>query len=310
MTDISTLRDLVQDLSAALRTKYQVIEKLSPADLKVRLEETMGTLYRLDPLTDEEVQSLAPLVGVDGSNVRKGGAYPHYLDIFQGLAKPTQGDPIYTQKVYTPLLAQEGREEARSLTGRYLAAVELEVALLSVEKIHPRVLMLDGGFIRFNISAPTLWEDLVEACLDEDVLLIGAIKETKTHMIGEDWGYGDQVFDRDLLHGKLDVGDFFLVHDEKNSKGDQGFSSGFFRASHHPEVVGLDMLREQKDAILDMARLLMTLTPTRSRGVNFWIDMVDKEVKLTHEFIEVLLEENLDRDLYERFFVSERDRRD
>ncbi|MDO5036768.1 MAG: DNA double-strand break repair nuclease NurA [Tissierellia bacterium] len=309
MKETKTLRRMVEDLGQALRGKYSPVFDLEAAGLKERLEGELGKIYSLDPLSPKDLEDYRPLVGVDGSNQRRGGAYPHYIEIFQGLAKSTQGEAIFTHKIHTPLLSGLGAEEDRSLSGRYLAEVELEAALLAVKKIRPRVLMLDGGFIRFTISAKKAWQDLVEACEDRDILLIGAIKDTKTHMIADYWGYGDAFFDKDLLYGKLAPGDFFLVDDDKNSKGEEGFSSGFYRASRHPEVVGLDMLSSQKDGILDMARLLLTLTPRNSRGVNFWIDIVDKEVKLTDDYIQILLEESLDRDLYERFFISERDRR-
>ena len=46
-----------------------------------------------------------------------------------------------------------------------------------------------------------------------------------------------------------------------------------------------------------------------SRGVPLWLDIVDKDVKITDEILTTLLEEYLDRDVYERFFISERDKR-
>jgi len=58
-----------------------------------------------------------------------------------------------------------------------------------------------------------------------------------------------------------------------------------------------------------MAKLIVTLTPENSRGVPLFLDIVDKEVKITDDLIEALLERYLDRDIYERLFVSERDKR-
>ncbi|WP_235860859.1 hypothetical protein [Peptoniphilus porci] len=42
--------------------------------------------------------------GVDGSNNRAGGAFPHFIEIFQGLAKSTDGNEVYKTNVYTPTL--------------------------------------------------------------------------------------------------------------------------------------------------------------------------------------------------------------
>ncbi len=59
-----------------------------------------------------------------------------------------------------------------------------------------------------------------------------------------------------------------------------------------------------------MARLVFTLTPENSRGVPpLWLDIVDKEVKISDEIMRGLMERYMDRGIYERFFVSERDKR-
>ena len=81
------------------------------------------------------------------------------------------------------------------------------------------------------------------------------------------------------------------------------------RTSKFPGAVGLDILDTQERYLEEIASLVYTLTPMSSRGVPLWLDIVDKDVKITDEILTTLLEEYLDRDVYERFFISERDKR-
>jgi hypothetical protein len=74
-------------------------------------------------------------------------------------------------------------------------------------------------------------------------------------------------------------------------------------------VIGLDIIESQRDRLTEMARLVLTLTPQNSRGVPLWIDIVDREVKISDQMMKGMLERYLDRGVYERFFVSERDKR-
>ena len=89
----------------------------------------------------------------------------------------------------------------------------------------------------------------------------------------------------------------------------EGFSSAFIRTSNFPGVVGIDILDVQENYLRFVSRLVYSLTPINSRGIPLWLDIVDKDVRITDELIKASLESYLDRDLYERFFVSERDKR-
>ena len=81
------------------------------------------------------------------------------------------------------------------------------------------------------------------------------------------------------------------------------------RSSQSPTVIGMDIIDSQKPYLEEMSRLIFTLTPENSRGVPLWLDLVDKEVQISDAIMKNLLERYLDRDIYERFFVSERARR-
>lgn len=100
------------------------------------------------------------------------------------------------------------------------------------------------------------------------------------------------------------------IEDDVNSKHRSGYSSVFMRSSMSPSVIGMDIIDTQKDHLEEMARLVFTLTPENSRGIPLWLDLVDKEVKISDALMKGLIERYMDKDIYERFFVSERSKRD
>lgn len=100
-----------------------------------------------------------------------------------------------------------------------------------------------------------------------------------------------------------------LIQEYANKKEPQGYASVFLRSSLQPSVIGMDIIDTQREHLEEMARLVFTLTPENSRGVPLWLDIVDKEVKISDEMMKGLLERYMDRGVYERFFISERDKR-
>ena len=174
--------------------------------------------------------------------------------------------------------------------------------------------MMDGGLIRYNIYAGDRWQDLRDMCEEKDITLFGVIKDIKTSIIGEkllgtDPNLKETMYDRELLFGILDYGEMILIRDDANRKEPQGYASVFLRSSLQPSVVGMDIIDSQRDRLEDMANLVFTLTPENSRGVPLWLDIIDKEVKISDDMMRGLLETYLDRGIYERLFVSERDKR-
>lgn len=308
--DIEKMREKINELNTALRSKYGRLFTLDTSTLRRQLEESIGRIISLEPMTEEELKQLGAVVGVDGSTNRMGGAYPHYVELFQGLAKNTQAEDIYIQKIYTPLLDEiRDEKDVTGLNRKYLATVELEAALESIDKDHPNMIIMDGSLIRYNIENFDRWRELREACISEEILIVGLIKDISTKMIGEAWGYENYYYDKEILAGKLNYGDLLVVNKEINSKQNDGFSSAFMRPSLSTQVVGIDVIDVQDEHLEKMAQALFTLTPRNSRGVPLWIDIVDKEVKISNTYMRGLIEENVDRDLVEQFFVSERDRR-
>lgn len=302
-------------LNRVLKEKYDPLFALTGEELKRSIGEEVGTFVSMEPLTDRELKDLGLVAGVDGSVARAGGAYPHYLELFQGLALSVLGDIHQIRKIYTPVLTDDDAAGAEKIRDRYLAEVEMDAAIGLIEETDTGVLMMDGGLLRYRINSPKKWEDLRDLCLKRGVLLVGAIKDIKTKEIAERTGKARAFYDREILAGKLRRGELLLLKERsfeeagEMSKEAAGLVSGFYRPTDHWEVVGLDVLKEQKGAVLTLARLLYTLTPKKGRGVPFWIDVVDARVKVSPEDIRRLMEETLDRAMMERFFISERDRR-
>lgn len=318
------LKTKLTDLNGEIAKKYSPILN-NNLDMKLFLEQNIGTIVTLKKLDDKElarIKEKGGLIAVDGSTNRKGGSFPHYIELYQGLAKSTNPDvdDVYLTDIYTPILSEikentlEDVELETDEKNWRLAQIEVKTALESVKKKTPYALVMDGGLIRYTIYAKELWKELVEYCLLNDVILFGTIKDIKTKIIGEEIKnrYEDLkglIYDREVLFGQLQYKEMLVIYDELNKKEQSGFSSGFLRSSKSPNVIGIDIIEEQRHLLVDMARLVLTLTPENSRGVPLFLDIVDKEVKISDDLIKALLEKYLDRDIYERLFVSERDKR-
>lgn len=324
------LKDKVSNLNIDLKARYDNLFDISRDELRGFISRDIGRVERLEKLGKSELERLSRdggIVGVDGSNNRVGGSQPHYVEAFQGLAKSTKhrDDPLFLADIYTPLddkskdpspLEDEDERgtDPEDKKNTMLAEIEVKAAIEAVERFHPSVIMMDGGLIRYNIYAKRYWQSLRDTCEEEGIILIGIIEDIKTSMIGDtlrerDERFAISVYDREILFGQLDYGEMLVINESVNRKGREGYSSAFIRSSKSPTVVGIDILDSQKNSIKDMGRLVLNLTPEDSRGVPLWLDIVDKEVKISDEMMEALLETYMDRELYERFFIPERNKR-
>ncbi|CDZ74631.1 NurA domain protein [Peptoniphilus sp. ING2-D1G] len=313
MNNIQEIEKEIKNLNAQLKKKYKDFFGMSRMRFKNEVLQKIGKNYKLEKLKESSLKKFGLVVGVDGSVNKVGGDFPHYVEIYQALAKPTKGQDLYENEIYTPLLGQID-EEGGGLSKRekLLAQIELQVAIDSIDFHKPDMLMMDGGLIRYKINDKDRYTELIEKCEDRDIILIGVLKELKTNVISRALEYENSIFDRELLYGKLELGDFIEIHDRFNKKSGENegeLTSGFLRTSNSAMAIGIDILQSQRQYLKDAAELVYTLTPYNSRGVPLWLDIVDKEVKITDLLIKSMLEEYLDRDIYERFFITERDRR-
>lgn len=321
------LKDKVTYLNKVLLDKYKDVLSLDRSFFRKFIGENVGPIAKLEKLTKEELSYLAEkggILGVDGSNNRMGGAYPHFVEIYQGLAKSTiyKDKPIYKTDFYTPLYIEredspleDGMEGEESIRKRKLSAIEVEAALEGIRELKPYAVIMDGSLIRYDIECFDRWMELRKECEDRNIILIGVIKDIKTSIIGDllmadkSLEVKECFYDRELLYGFLEYGEIIPIYGEVTKKTAEGFSSLFMRSSQAPTVIGMDILDSQKSHLEEMARLVFSLTPEDGRGVPLWIDIVDSEVKIPDQMIRGLLESYLDREILEMFFISERDKR-
>lgn len=312
MINLQDLEGQLREVNKSLKDKYNFIFSLDNDVFRKELTENVGRLIKMEKFPKEKLSKYKRTVGVDGSNNRSGGAFPHFIEIFQGLAKSTDGNEIYKNKVYTPTL--NDIYEDKNLSQKYLATIEIETALEYIDKYDFDYLMMDGGFIRYKINCLNLFTELREICEAKNIILFGVIKDLKTNVIARSLEIDESIYDREILFNRLKTGEAVLIRNEINKKFikdglGEGFSSAFMRTSKFPGAVGLDILDTQERYLEEISSLIYTLTPMSSRGVPLWLDIVDRDVKITDEILTTLLEEYLDRDVYERFFISERDKR-
>lgn len=321
------LKEKVIRLNSNLCNKYNKLLKVDSGELKNYVDENIGEIVQIEKMDKSEIEKYLKnggIIGVDGSKNRIGGAYPHYLEIYQGLAKSSIYDdtPIYKADFYTPLYTEEESELIERLDGNEeaiknykLSGIEVDVALEGVKKYNPYAIMMDGSLIRYDIECFEKWIELRRECENRGIILIGVIKDIKTSIVGEKLAKdkildtAENLYDRELLYGLLKYGEMVKIKDEVAKKPKEGFTSIFMRSSNAPSVIGMDILDTQREYIEEMAKLVFTLTPKNSRGVPLWLDIVDSEVKISDKMMHSILETYLDREILEKLFISERDKR-
>lgn len=320
------LKDKVTGLNDLLKDKYESVLGLDRSELRGFIHDHIGEIRSLEKLNRAHLaiyEAKGGIVGVDGSNNKIGGAYPHFVEAYQALAKSTihKDEPLILADIYSPLYPEQEEspleDDDRIIEDKKnikLATIEVEAALESIERFKPYAILMDGGLIRYNIYAYDKWMELRQKCEEEGIVLVGVIKDIKTSIIGDklkdmDSNIKEYFYDRELLFGQLDYGEMILIRDQVNKKEPEGYSSVFLRSSLAPTVIGMDIIDTQKQYMEEMARLVFTLTPENSRGVPLWLDIVDQEVKISDDVMKALMERYMDRGIYERFFVSERDKR-
>ncbi|MGE5543907.1 MAG: DNA double-strand break repair nuclease NurA, partial [Bacillota bacterium] len=266
-----------------------------------------------------------PLVAVDGSRGDYGGLFPYNICVIQALARAsTEVDPdrLTDSQVYCPLDANlyaevsewaaknrlEDGEAYRRLMGEKMAHMEIKLALKSLQTFRPFMIMLDGGFLLFD-SFPE-WDQLVnEACV-LGCVVVGVIEEVATSELCSLTGLespGLRIYDREFLFGLLEVGEMVVVSGESAIK--RNYSTVFTRMGSTPQAVACDFLAEQGEYLPPAMNLIYTLTPPQGRGIPAWLDLVDREVRVTRKSMESLIMNGLDPSVRERFLRSNRERR-
>lgn len=297
-------------------------EAFSFSDLDQKnIRQRLNQIGRFRKITKWESQRLKEwldertLVGVDGSVNSIPGNQMRTLSIFQALAKGLKKDEEkWAADVYTPLLeqrahGQEGQaaREARE-RGALLSELELKVAQEAVDEWRPRVLMMDGSLVHFMMDHLEAWTRLVSRVEKQQVLIVGVTEEIQSYrLVNECFPEYPFWSDRDLLYGVLEDGELFEWKDW--SVAGSGLWKMVVRTSKSPQPIGIDGLESQWENRLELAELVYTLTPEQGRGIPYWIDIIDRQVRVTNPLIQAVVEQYIDPEIRHRILHVKREER-
>jgi hypothetical protein len=275
--------------------KYEKNKKLSPDELE-KIVENRG------------------IAGVDGSTNTGGGLYPYVITVQQALAKYSQGNgrDIVLSDAFSPL-TQEGaisEEDYRKRVKQNMASLEAQAAIIALKEFKPKVMLIDGSLVRFKIEAPELWEKLKEEAFSVDTLLVGVVEGISTAIISSCLkGELDETLsfalDWELLFGVLEMGEALEMAPGLFK---EDFYTCFMRPSQDPKPIGIDLPMEQCRHMKKVRNLIYTLAPADGRGIPIWLDIIDRQVRITDAMVEVLINTYLGED-YARFLLPKRKER-
>ena len=313
--------ELIKELNIAFQDHYRTFNELSKKDW-IKIMDRIGRRYLVKEMEKSDLRDIKEKGGIlftDASSNHYGGAYPHFISLFRGVSISTENMDSYTTKTdaLIPLLERpllSNMEESRKKEDRKLAAIEIEVTLEALKEKNPKILLMDGSLIRFAILQPRLWEELKKTVLEKEIILAGVIEEIKTSILyeqlPEDMKYHmGEFYDREALFNQLEYKEAFEIHGMKEGKENYGFFSAFIRSSMDPNVIGVDLLTEQKEEMQKVLSLIIALTDKNGRGIPLLLDYVDKDSRITNKMIEELLGMYLEPKFYEKLFHSQRSKR-
>lgn len=315
--DYTLLKQKLYSIDYKFKDKYKIIE---PQKVKSILFDIVGTPIKLSKLDEKDIEKVVSgkgIVGVDGSINSYGGIYPHYISLIQALAKSTtQSDDILLQDVYVPLFEEdEGQNKDEVKRRALMSKLELEAASQAIDNFKSDIILMDGSLMHYMIDCSDEWERFKRKAILKNKIIIGVTEEVKTRDIIDIIGYkldikNENFYDRDILFGILETGEMLLLNDNiKTKKTERGIKSCYIRFSEDPQVAGLDFIEEQFQAALPYCSLIYTLTPLKGRGIPLWLDIVDKEVKISDDMVKTLIESTISKDIRERILNPKRSKR-
>ncbi|SEN64525.1 DNA double-strand break repair nuclease NurA [Lihuaxuella thermophila] len=309
------LKEKLKKVNTSLKAAYPA-SAFNEQRIREKLEQ-VGTFYQIEKWEEGKLKEWLKgqtLVGVDGSVNSIRGTQMRTLSVFQALAKGTQGEEKWAAEVYTPLLEGDGEpeegQEAREARkrGAILSHLEMEVAEQAIAEWAPGVVMLDGSLLHFHIENPNKWKGVAQTAERNESLLIGVSEEIGTRGLARELFPEYPVWsDRDLLYGVLRVGEAFEW--QGWSPSGSGMWKMVFRPSNHPQPIGVDGLASQYEVRLDLLRLVYSLTPEQGRGIPFWLDIVDNQVRVTDGLVQMMVDQYIDPELRHRLLIPKRSER-
>lgn len=317
-------------LNQQILEKYQDTNNFDFIQLRNILKEKIsGKFFFFERLSQQTIEKKLlgkSLVGVDGSVNRVGSTFPHYLTLFQALAKSTnkKEQPMVEQDFHTPLLreerqkmvAQAAEEEVPlgliqdRIESMRLAELELRSAYRALEEYNCWLIIFDGPLWRYEKRAPDLWPKFKELVQKKEVWIVGVVEEVSSAFLAPllEESLPDKMrdyYDRDLLFGLLAPGEGLYIPQELK----EGYLTYYLRPSSEPQAIAFDFLKEQRAGMKLVADLLFTLTPQKGRGVPLWLDIVDKEVRITKQLMDGLLNTTLSPEIINKLLLAQRMKR-
>ncbi|WP_099191017.1 DNA double-strand break repair nuclease NurA [Tepidibacter mesophilus] len=303
-----------KEVNYQLKTIHKPLKNIGTKKIRQELD-----IKIMKKLSDEElikIRKKGDIIGVDGSKNKKGNLHPHYLVAISALAKSMDliKEPISLYEVFSPLIDKLNSEKAKEKEENIMTELEAEVAIQSIQKYNPYIIMMDGSLMTYSIKCYEKWKELKRKCIENNILLIGIIEEIKTKEMGQvlkskDIDIGDDVYDKEVLFGSLNEGEYINIIPQKSKKIKEDIDCCFLRTSSDPSVIAMDFLSIQKENMQQLCDIVYTLTPKNSRGIPIWLDIVDKEVKITDEMMNALIDTYIDKDLSNLFIKAKRDER-
>ncbi|WP_312853834.1 DNA double-strand break repair nuclease NurA [Thermoactinomyces mirandus] len=311
------LKNKLKQLNESLKQVYPS-RSFDEANIRERLQEA-GTFYQLNKLSGAEIRDWLQdglLVGVDGSVNSTKGSQDRTLSVFQALAKGTQGEEKWAADVYTPLLEDEGGKDGSAARearkrGAFLSRLEMKVTIEAIQDWAPRVVMADGSLLHYSIDDNEVWEQLARLAEMKDSLLVGVSEEIGSRTLVKELFPEYRAWtDRDLLYGVLKMGEAYEWEgwsraDGRNQAGNSMWKL-VFRTSRSPQPIGLDGLSSQHGERLQLAKLVYSLTPEQGRGIPYWLDIVDRQVRVTDPLVETMVDQYIDPEIRYRLLSSKR----
>ncbi|HJV45321.1 MAG TPA: DNA double-strand break repair nuclease NurA [Bacillota bacterium] len=328
--------DLAEGLKLSLQSLREEweggsIHCLSKEELRqLIVTQEIGTFIHLQKLSEAELfEFLAQrtVAGVDGSIATFGGGYPGVVSLLQAGAMTMTRNKFLLGDAMSPLSKKDqvhihdykeryqiSEEEAfNRYKDERLATLEIMSAIQLIQQEQPALLMFDGGFVRYESKAGKVWEEYQALNQRLQILSVGIIEEVGTNFIAQALkNMGKALpYDRQLLFGVLAKGEALLLNPTLRQKGYSGkYYSCFARLSNHPSIIGCDLFASDRERLIPLLRYLYTNTIETSRGVPFWIDRIDHEIKLSYKETEALIRQAFAPAWVEKFLVSQRSRRD
>lgn len=311
-----------EELKEKLRKLNDNLQKSYPKEVfdstKIRQKlANLGTFFSVQTLSEQKMKDFLDgrsLAGVDGSVNSTKGPELRTLSIFQALAKGTKGEETWKADIYTPLLAEEEYEEesgqlAReaSKRGARLSNLEMDAAIEAMRVWKPKIVMMDGSLSFFAIRDNEKCMRMIETAEEEGIYLIGVSEEIGAKRLAREIYPQYPAFsDRDLLYGVLREGEAFEWDDWSQGLGLWKIA---VRTSNHPVPISIDGLMSQKWDRRKLLDIIYTLTPKQGRGIPFWLDIVDNQVRVTDPLVQAMIEEYIDPELRQRLLATKRNER-